>query len=56
MADEQSGLVETEKTNRCYEYAKDFVYFCLEISRHIFSVTLLAALALSIVAIVLATR
>ena len=56
MADEQSGLVETEKKNRCLEYAKDFVYFCHEMSKHIFSVTLLAAVALSIVAIVLAIR
>ena len=55
MADEQSGLVETEKTNRCltcFEHAKDFVYFSHEMTRYIFSVTLLAAVALSIVAIV----
>ena len=56
MADEQSGLIDKDKTNRCFEYAKDFVNICREMSRHVFSLALLAALVLSIIAIVLAKR
>ena len=56
MADEQPELMDKDKTIRRFKYGKDFDNKCRKMSKLISLLPSLAALVLSIVAIVLVKR